>query len=125
MEVLLKWYPLFIALSIFDVLSQICFKKSAQNNSEETGWNYQKNIFLSKFTWLGITFNVFETALYFVALMALPLTVAYPLTALQKIMIILFSAFVLKEKIKRIEWLAVALIMFGSILVSLSPHGVS
>ena len=50
-------------------------------------------------------------------LMYIPLTVAFPLTGIQKVIIIMFAAFVLKESVSRIEWAGVLLISLGIVFI--------
>jgi drug/metabolite transporter (DMT)-like permease len=51
--------------------------------------------------------------IWIVLLSYIPLSVAFPLTGIQKIIIILFSVFVLREHVSNAEWLGVGITALG------------
>jgi drug/metabolite transporter (DMT)-like permease len=110
---LLKFIPLFIAGATMESASHLCLKKGATANKDATGLAYYLRLMRNKWVIAGILSYFVEMVIWIVLLTYIPLSVAFPLTGIQKVMIILFSVFVLKEKVSRVEWLGVGIIAAG------------
>ncbi len=110
---LIKWAPLFILGAAMESTTQLCLKKGAVAHQEESGVTYYLRLIRNKWVITGILSYVIEMVIWIVLLMYIPLSVAFPLTGLQKIFIILFSVFILKEQVSKMEWLGVGITALG------------
>ena len=108
-----KWLPLFIVGAVLESVTQLFLKKGASTNQHLRGLDYLLKVVRDKWVVSGVLVYVLQMILWVVLLMYIPLTIAFPLTGIQKVIIILFAAFVLKESVSRIEWAGVLLITAG------------
>jgi len=68
---------------------------------------------------LGAFFYVVSTVLFIIALRGGPVSVIFPLTSLSYVWICLLSQRFLNEKMNKIKWTGIAVIIFGVTLVGL------
>jgi drug/metabolite transporter (DMT)-like permease len=114
---LIKWAPLFILGATMESITQICLKKGALIHSETRGFAYYLKLLRNKWVITGILSYLVEMVNWIVLAAYIPLSVAFPLTGLQKIIIILFSVFVLKEHVSRTEWLGFGITSAGIMVI--------
>ncbi len=114
---LLKWAPLFILGATMESVTQICLKKGALTHCDTCGFAYYLKLIRNKWVLTGILAYLVEMTNWIILVSFIPLSVAFPLTGLQKIIIILFSVFVLKEHVGRTEWLGVAITAIGIAII--------
>ncbi|MBI5587898.1 MAG: EamA family transporter [Deltaproteobacteria bacterium] len=118
---LLKWIPLFVLAAVLESVGQISFKKGAITHGGVTGAGYYLRLFKNGWVLLGLCSYGVEMVIWVFLLSNIPLSIAFPLSGFQQLIIILFSVFVLKEKINNTEWLGAGLIALGiSIIVRTS-----
>ncbi|MCL4491423.1 MAG: EamA family transporter [Nitrospirae bacterium] len=117
---LIKWAPLFILGAAMESTTQLCLKKGALAHQETGGLAYYLKLIRNKWVITGILSYVVEMVIWIVLLSYIPLSIAFPLTGLQKIFIILFSVFILKERVSRIEWLGVGVTALGIAVIGQS-----
>jgi drug/metabolite transporter (DMT)-like permease len=110
---LVKFFPLFIAGATMESASHLCLKKGATANHDVNGIAYYLKLLRNRWVIAGILTYFVEMVIWIVLLTYIPLSVAFPLTGIQKVIIILFSVFVLKEKVSALEWLGVGIIAAG------------
>lgn len=115
---LISWIPWCFLAALCESCGQICFKKAAVCTRHETGLAYYLCLAKNRHIYLGIAANLGEMAVWLYLISHLPLSVAYPLSGLQEMILILFAAVVLKEKIAPLAWAGVFLIAVGVSLVS-------
>lgn len=114
---LIKWFPLFIAGAIMESTTQLCLKKGAIVHKEISGFAYYLKLIKNKWVIIGILSYLVEMVIWIVLLSYIPLSIAFPLTGLQKIIIVLFSVLILKEKVSKLEWLGVGIITMGIVII--------
>ena len=78
-----------------------------------------KSILTNKFLFFGLLFYAIGTILFIPALKGGDLSVLYPLVALVYIWVSLLSMKFLKEKMTKLKWLGIALILLGVTLIGL------
>lgn len=110
---LIKWFPFFLAGAAMESTTQLCLKKGATVHKETGGFSYYLKLIKNKWVITGILSYLVEMVIWIVLLTYIPLSIAFPLTGLQKIIIILFSVFILKEKVTKVEWLGVGITALG------------
>ncbi len=69
---------------------------------------------------LGLSFYGFSTVPFLIALKFVDLSVAYPITSLSYVWVILLSKKYLKEKIKKLKLAGIMFIILGVVLIGLS-----
>ncbi len=114
---IVKWLPLFVLGAILESVTQIFLKRGALTNQDVHGIRYLLNVVRNKWVITGILVYLLQMVLWVVLLMYIPLTIAFPLTGIQKVIIIMFAAIVLKESVSRIEWAGVFLIALGIVFI--------
>ena len=115
---LIGWAPLFILGATMESVTQICLKKGALAHCGTRGFAYYIKLLRNKWVITGILAYFVEMINWIILVSFIPLSVAFPLTGLQKIIIVLFSVFVLKEHVSRTEWLGVAITALGVALIA-------
>ena len=110
---IVKWLPLFILGAVLQGATQLCLKKGAQRHQDVQGIRYMLNVVRNKWVIIGVLIYLLEMVLWVVLLMYIPLAIAFPLTGIQEVIMILFAAFVLKESVSRMEWAGAFLIAMG------------
>ncbi|MFX0065267.1 MAG: EamA family transporter [Candidatus Hermodarchaeota archaeon] len=77
---------------------------------------------LTNFWWLvGGILGIIGFIVYFISLMWFELSVVRPLASLSLIFLFIFAALVFKERLRTYEWLGVAVLITGTIIISLAP----
>lgn len=115
---LAKWIPLFLLAAVLESVGQISFKKGAIAHGDIKGIRYYLKLLQTRWVLLGISAYAVEMVIWVFLLSYVPLSIAFPLSGFQQLIIILFSVFVLKEKINNLEWLGAGFITLGiSIIV--------
>jgi drug/metabolite transporter (DMT)-like permease len=114
---LIKWFPLFIAGAIMESMTHLCLKKGAITHKETGGFAYYLKLIKNKWVITGILSYLIEMVIWIVLLSYIPLSIAFPLTGLQKIIIVFFSVLVLKEKVSKLEWLGVGITAIGIVII--------
>lgn len=115
---LLYYFTLFILGGIAETLLHVCLKRSTLNHLDARGLRYYLHIITDYWFYLGMSFYVVDLIIYLYLLAHLPLSVAYPVTGLQKIFIIFSSRYLLKEKLSSMELTGVSLIGIGILLIA-------
>lgn len=110
---LIKWLPLFILGAALESVTQISLKKGAIIHGDIRGFGYYLKLLREKWVIIGILSYVVEMAVWVILLSAIPLAIAFPLTGIQQVILILISAFIFKETISKSECLGMVLILIG------------
>ncbi len=104
------YFILFILGGITETLLHVCLKRSTLEHLDARGLRYYLSIIKDYWFYLGMLFYIADVVIYMYLLAHLPLSVAYPITGLQKIFIIFSSSYLLKEKLSSMEFSGVSLI---------------
>lgn len=121
---LLKWMPFFLLAAVLEATGQISFKKGAVSNRTVSGFRYYVRLLKNGWVLLGLGSYCIEMVIWLFLLSNIPLSIAFPLSGLQQLVIILFSVFILKEKIHNLEWLGAGFIALGiSIIIKTGSIG--
>lgn len=115
----LKWMPLFVLGAGLESTMQIFLKKGALEHSEHEGLAYYLKVMRNKWVLTGIGLYFIEMVIWIILLTVIPLSIAFPITGVQKIIIVLFSFFVLKEKLSRVEWCGIGITALGIGIISI------
>jgi len=78
-----------------------------------------KTFYKNKNLILGILFYGIATLMYFIALMNGQLSVLYPLISLTYVWTVLFSEKFLNERMNKLKWLGIILILLGVSLIGI------
>ncbi|MCL1864725.1 MAG: EamA family transporter [Spirochaetes bacterium] len=116
---LVLWLPFFVLKAVFEGTGHIFLKKGSNRHSEVTGIRFYLLLLKDKFVLLAFAINVFEIILWVLVLAYLPLSVAFPLTGMNEIFVIFASAYFLKEHINIQEWIGIASISIGLLIIIL------
>lgn len=73
----------------------------------------------SPMIWVGVSFYLLATVSWLVVLSRIDLAVAYPLGALNYVLVTLLAATVLNEQVTLLRWIGTASILVGIMLVAL------
>ena len=105
---------------LLEALGQLCFKMSAARNQHGA---HPLGVLRSALThhWVitGVACFLTEAALWTLALKALPLSVAFPAGSICFVFVALLSLLLLREKVGRLRWLGISLILAGVLLVTI------
>lgn len=115
---LIGWIPWFILSAIFESFGQISFKKAAVSVKHLSGYSYYAGLAKRLHLYLGIVSYLGEMAVWLYILSNIPLSIAFPLSGLQEMVLVLFAAIILKEKISPLAWFGIILISVGVSMVS-------
>lgn len=110
---LFKLAPLFVLGASMESVTQLCLKKGATAHSETGGFRYYIELLKNKWVIGGILAYFVDMVIWLFLLSYIPLSIAFPLTGIQKIIIIFFSVLVLKEKVSRTEWFGIGITALG------------
>lgn len=116
--IFLYYLILFIIGALTETFLHVCLKKATIDHIEVRGFRYYLSIIKDYWFYLAMTFYIADLVIYMYLLAHLPLSVAYPITGLQKIFIIFSSGYFLKETLSFIELLGVSLIGIGILLIA-------
>lgn len=99
--------------------TQIFLKKGALRHNGTAGLGYYAKLLRDRWVISGIIVYLFEMCIWIVILSYIPLSIAFPLTGLQKVMVVLFAFFILKERITGYEWAGIGLTALGIAVISI------
>ncbi len=122
----LKILFLLIFIDFLETFAQFCFKKTALAESGfeikalNDGLHFIINIIPSPFLWLGLFSVLLIFTIWSTVLSRIDLSVAVPVCSFSYITVPLVSLVFLHEKISRLRWAGILIILFGVILVSIS-----
>jgi drug/metabolite transporter (DMT)-like permease len=111
------WLPFFILKAVFEGMGHIFLKKGAIENTEVSGLNYYIQLLKNKMVLLAFAVISLEMLLWVYVLAELPLSIAFPLSCLNEIFVIFASAYFLKEHINILEWIGIASISTGLLII--------
>ncbi|MEA3378963.1 MAG: EamA family transporter [Nanoarchaeota archaeon] len=110
----------FVSVSM-GIVAQLCLKKGM------LGFRLRRNllknllrIYLNPYVILGAFLFLISMAIFIVAISSIDLSYAYPLASLNFVFVSIFSKYLFKEKISRLRWISLAIIIFGVALLSIS-----
>ncbi len=107
MTVTLMGLLIVVACAVIEGLAQVLLKKSTSAGSLARLWLA-----------LGVGLFLLEAVLYTAALQFLNVSIAYTVGSLSFVTVTLLSAWLLRERVTRIRWLGVAMILLGAALVA-------
>jgi multidrug transporter EmrE-like cation transporter len=118
-------YLLILASTVAAVISQFLFKKGmavigSVNFSLINFWFLIKSVFKSPYIFIGLIFYGVGFILWLFVLSKLKLSIVYPFTALNIVLITLISHFFLKESISILQIVSIVLICTGIVLLTKS-----
>ncbi len=119
-------YILLFCLSLtFGVTGQLLLKKGMMKTGKMNVFSggFIKNVwkmFTNPFVFIGIMFFGASSLLWLVTLSGLELSYIYPMVSLSYVLVALASKFFFKEKVSKMRWVSIAVIILGVILVSSS-----
>lgn len=108
-----NWIPLFLIAAILESIGQISFKKAALANRAVKGLHYYIKLAGNKWALGGILSYCIEMVLWVFLLSRIPLSIAFPLSGLQQLVLLLASYLFMNERINRVELLGAGLIALG------------
>jgi len=114
----MNWIPWFFLSAIFESYGQVSFKKAALSTQHLAGYFYFLGLAKSHHLYLGIVLYLGEMAVWLYLISNIPLSIAFPLSGLQEMILVLFVAVRLKEKVPPLAWVGVLLIAIGVSMVS-------
>lgn len=115
---LINWIPWFVLSAIFESYGQVSFKKAALATQHLSGYFYFLGLAKSHHIYLGIVLYMGEMAVWLYLISNIPLSIAFPLSGLQEMILVLFVAVKLREKVPPLAWFGVFLITIGVSMVS-------
>lgn len=115
---LINWIPWFILSAVFESGGQVSFKKASLATQHLSGYRYFLGLAKSHYLYIGFVLYIGEMAVWLYLISSLPLSIAFPLSGLQEMILVLFVTVVLKEKVPTLAWLGVVLIAVGVSMVS-------
>lgn len=98
---------------------QIFLKKGALTHRESSGLDYYLKVLGNKWVISGIVLYFGEMVIWIIILSYIPLSIAFPITGIQKVFIVLFSFFVLKERLTKVEWCGIGVTSLGILVISM------
>jgi multidrug transporter EmrE-like cation transporter len=124
-KIFLSW--IFIFLSIFtNMIGQYSLKKSLLNhpeidvNSLDNIINLMKTMITNKLFWFGFICFGLTFIFWLLGIKKLPLSTAYPATAISIVLIILMSKFSLQENITKLHFFGIFFVIVGVLLIAYS-----
>lgn len=114
---LINWIPWFIISAILESYGQVSFKKAAFSAQYLEGFAYFLGLAKSYHLYLGIILYIGEMAVWLYLISNIPLSIAFPLSGLQEMILVLFAAMIFKEKVPPVAWGGVLLIAIGVSMV--------
>ncbi|MDA8084785.1 MAG: hypothetical protein M0024_14105 [Nitrospiraceae bacterium] len=118
---LVKWIPFFLASAALETATQVFLKKGADVHSRTGGVRYYIKLLRNRWVVGGILLYLVEMAIWIVLLANIPLSIAFPFTGIQKIFMIAVAVLIFREKVTGTEWLGIATISAGILLIISSP----
>jgi len=114
---LILWLPFFILKGVLEGIAHIFLKKGAADNIEASGIHYYIQLLKNRLVLLAFAIIIFEMLLWVLVLAYLPLSIAFPLGGMNEIFVIFASAYFLKEHINAQEWIGIASITIGLLII--------
>ncbi len=114
---LLKWIPFFVIGATSESVAQIFLKKGASENSEIRGLGYYIKLLKNKWIIGALLVFLVDMIIWVILLANIPLSIAFPLSGMEKIIVIFITVFILKEKVNKLEWFGIGLIFCGIIVI--------
>jgi drug/metabolite transporter (DMT)-like permease len=111
------WLPFFLLKAVFEGMAHIFLKKGSMEHAEAQGIHYYILLLKNKLVLLAFAVIIFEMTLCVLVLAYLPLSVAFPLSGMNEIFVIFASAYFLKEHINAQEWIGIAAISIGLLII--------
>ena len=119
---ILKVLPLFIFSAGLESATHLLLKRGADRHATGSGIGYYVTLLKDKDVLLGIMLFGLESLFWVFILMRLPLSIAFPLTGLQKLLLVSFTVIVLRERLHPREWIGVASIAVGLIFITIAGN---
>ena len=110
---LFKWLPFFLLGAFAESATQLCLKKGAAASQDREGFGYYLALARSRWVGAGISIYLVDVVVWLYLLGNVPLSLAFPLSGLEKPCTICLAVFVLKERISRVECIGIGLIFIG------------
>jgi drug/metabolite transporter (DMT)-like permease len=107
----------------FESVTHLCLKKASTQASADEGWSYYKAVLSSKLVWAGIFIYVLQIGAWLTILSHVPLSLAFPMTGVEKIIMVFVALVVLRERMSAREWWSLGIICIGLLLVGISSPG--
>jgi len=82
-------------------------------------WKFLKFSMTNRHIWTGLSLNSIGLVLWLLILSFADLSLAFPLDSIQYLIITIFAIFFLKEKVNRLQWVGIIIIIIGLVLVGL------
>lgn len=102
-----------------DVAGQVCFKLGVGHATGVAGApSLLHKVLHSPWVALGVAVYAVEFVLWFAALSRIPLSIAFPFTALGYVGVVLASRYILGERIALRRWVGIGTIVVGVALVT-------
>ncbi len=114
----IKWLPLFLFAAVLESIGQLSFKKAATAYRDVQGMRYYVRLATSVRVLGGILAYGIEMVVWVFLLSRIPLSIAFPLSGLQQLVILLASYVFLHERIHRVEWIGAGLIVVGLLAIA-------
>ncbi len=118
---LVKWIPLFLAGAALETATQVFLKKGADIHSGTEGVRYYIELLKNRWVVSGILLYLAEMTIWIILLANIPLSIAFPFTGIQKIFMIAVAVIIFRENVTGAEWLGIATISAGILLIISSP----
>lgn len=110
---LLKLAPLFVIGASMEGVTHLCLKKGASAHCESDGIAYYLQLLRNRWVIAGLLTYLIDNIIWLFILSIVPLSIAFPLTGMQKVFIIFFSVLVLRENVSRAEWWGIGITAAG------------
>lgn len=111
---IIPWVILMLVV-VLGTTGQLSLKYAFSTPSD--GSQSPKNLLLSRYFWIWFICYVVVTILWLFVLRSIPLSQAFPALGLTFALVPLASHHFLKEKVVFSQWIGIAIIVFGAILV--------
>ena len=111
---LTAWLQLMIVV-ILGTIAQLALKYALERDATQGGQAF--SLARSRWAWTWLICYACSTILWLVALRTVPLSQAFPILGLQFALVPIASAALLKETVVWEQWLGVAIIVIGVMLV--------
>jgi undecaprenyl phosphate-alpha-L-ara4N flippase subunit ArnE len=104
---------------VLSVSAQLLLRRTMSAYAELVGLDLVVAAATSPMIWVGVSFYLLATVSWLVVLSRIDLAVAYPLGALNYVLVTLLAATVLNDQVTLLRWIGTASILVGIMLVAL------